>query len=217
MATATKEKPHPLIRRAKRRVVFLAILVVLAVGLLFLAQSRLDELEFKLGAALQELEHVEISTVEIEEKLSLISELATSSFEYTNQKTITNTRQILGIDIPGTTNSVTITYDGIIKVGYDISALRYTVDESSLEIRFKLPEAQVLDNYIILDTLQCNDKNNLFNPIGSDTIAEYFADIQKEELERATERGIFTEAEEQLKSIIINYFAAFPDYTIVFE
>ena len=217
MANAVKEKPHPLIRRAKRRVFFLAVIVILAVGLLLLAQSRLDELELKLGAALQELEHVEISTVQIEEKLSLISELATSSFEYTNQKTISNTRQILGIDIPGTTNTVSITYEGIIKIGYDISQLRYSVDETSLQICFELPEAQVLDNYIILDTLQCDDKNNIFNPIGSDTIALYFSDIQEEELARATEQGIFTEAENQLKSIITNYFAAFPDYTVVFK
>ena len=193
------------------------LLLAAAVYLLSLAGDKIEEMEGQIGVLLKETEHVEIQRVQIEEKLDLISELATSSFEYTNQKTISNTRQLLGFDIPGTTNSVELIYSGIIKVGYDVSEIECLADEEDLQLIFTLPEARVLDNYIILDTMQCNDRNNIFNPIGSDKIAQYFADIQAEELKAAEARGIYDEAEEQLKSIITNYFAVFSDYEVVFE
>ncbi len=193
------------------------LLLAAAVYLLSLAGDKIEEMEGQIGVLLKETEHVEIQRVQIEEKLDLISELATSSFEYTNQKTISNTRQLLGFDIPGTTNSVELIYSGIIKVGYDVSEIECVADEDNLQLIFTLPEAQVLDNYIILDTMQCNDRNNIFNPIGSDKIAQYFAEIQAEELEAAEAKGIYDEAEEQLKSIITNYFAVFSDYEVVFK
>jgi len=217
MKGAVKNRARRAYARVLGYVIPLVLLLAAAVYLLFMAGEKLEEMEGQLGVLIKETEHVEIERVQIEEKLELISELATSSFEYTNQKTISNTRQILGMDIPGTTNTVELIYTGVIKVGYEVADIECVADEEALQLIFTLPEPMVLDNYIILDTLQCNDKNNLFNPIGSDQIAQYFAEIQAEELEAAEARGIYDEAEEQLKSIITNYFAVFSDYTVVFE
>ena len=217
MKGAVKKRAKRVYGRILAYTIPLLLLLGAAVYLLFMAGEKIEEMEGRMGILLKETAHVEIQQVEIEEKLELISELATSSFQYTNQKTISNTRQILGIDIPGTTNTVELIYSGVIKVGYDVSLIECVADEEKLQLVFTLPEPQVLDNYIILDTLQCNDKNNIFNPIGSDTIAQYFADIQAEELAAAEARGIYADAEAQLKSIITNYFAVFSDYTVVFE
>lgn len=217
MKGAVKKRAKRVYGRILAYTIPLVLLLGAAVYLLFMAGEKIEEMEGRMGILLQETAHVEIQQVEIEEKLELISELATSSFQYTNQKTISNTRQILGIDIPGTTNTVELIYSGVIKVGYDVSLIECVADEEKLQLVFTLPEPQVLDNYIILDTLQCNDKNNIFNPIGSDTIAQYFADIQAEELAAAEARGIYADAEAQLKSIITNYFAVFSDYTVVFK
>ena len=194
----------------------LLIVSIIFIVLLTIANAKIETLEAKLRAALQEKEHVDITFVHIEEKLSQISELATMSFGYTNQKTINNTRQVLGVDIPGTKNTVDIIYSGVIKVGYDITNISYEIDKDRKLIRFTLPEPQVLDNYIILDNLKCSDTNNILNPIGSEQIMQYFADIQNEELNIAIEKGIYIESEVQIKSIIENFFAAFPDYLIVF-
>lgn len=217
MKGAVKKRAKRAYGRILAYTIPLVLLLGAAVYLLFMAGEKIEEMEGRMGILLKETAHVEIQQVEIEEKLELISELATSSFQYTNQKTISNTRQILGIDIPGTTNTVELIYSGVIKVGYDVSLIECVADEEKLQLVFTLPEPQVLDNYIILDTLQCNDKNNIFNPIGSDTIAQYFADIQAEELAAAEARGIYADAEAQLKSIITNYFAVFSDYTVVFK
>lgn len=205
-----------IIKKIFRMVAPALIVSVVFVILLFLANAKIEELEAKLRAALQETEHIEITNVHIEEKLTQISELATMSFEYTNQKSVDNTRQILGVDIIGTTNNVDIIYSGVIKVGYDVYEISYSVDEKRKLLKFTLPEAKVLDNYIVLDTMKCDDENNIFNPIGSEDIIGYFAEIQEEELAIAIDKGIFVEAEEQLKSIIRNYFAEFNEYEVLF-
>ncbi len=197
-------------------VIPLLIVTVVFVYLIFLANAKIEELEAKLRAALQETEHIEITNVYIEEKLSQIGELATMSFTYTGQKTIDNTRQLLGVDILGTTNTVNVIYSGVIKVGYDVLDTQYTIDEKRRLILFALPEVEVLDNYIILDNLICEDENNIFNPIGSEDITMYFTEIQEAELAVAESKGIYLEAEEQMKFIIENFFAAFPDYKIIF-
>ena len=194
-------------RKFKKLTLPLVITLVLLVVLLLFAVVRIHDLE----AA-----HPEITDAHIEETMTQISELATMSFEYSNQKTVTDTRKIFGFDIPGTTKTVNIVYSGVIKVGYDVTDISCKVDDAKKTLTFTLPQPTVLDNYIILDTLQCTDGNNILNPIGSEDIIGYFGEIEAEELARAEENGIYANAEEQLKSIIEHYFASFPDYTILF-
>lgn len=209
-ATAAGVAPEEAIlfyRKFKKLTLPLVIALGLLIVLLLFAVVRIHDLE----AA-----HPEITNDHIIETMTQIGELSTMSFEYSNQKTVTDTRKLFGIDIPGTTKTVTIVYSGVIKVGYDVTDIPCAVDEAEKALIFTLPEPTVLDNYIVLDNLQCTDGNNILNPIGSEDIIGYFGEIEAEELVRAEELGIYAEAEMQLKSIITHYFAAFPDYTVCF-
>lgn len=210
-ATATVEvEPEEAIlfyKKFKKLTLPLVIALGLLVVLLLFAVVRIHDLETA---------HPEITDVYIEETMTQISELATMSFEYTNHKTVTDTRKLFGFDIPGTTKTVDIVYSGVIKVGYDVLEIPCAVDEAEKTLTFTLPKPTVLDNYIILDTLQCTDGNNILNPIGSEDIIGYFGEIKAEELACAEENGIYADAEEQLKSIITHYFAVFPNYTVLF-
>ena len=161
-------------------------------------------------------EKIEITNVHIERKLEAIGEFATYSFEYRNEKRITDSREIFSKPIPGTKNQVDIIYSGIIKVGCNVSDISFEVDNTHYIIYVSIPEMEVLDNYIKLDDLQCKEKNNILNPIGSDEITMYFEEIQKEELALAEKDGIYSKAEEQLKKLIQELLAAFEDYVIVF-
>lgn len=212
-----------LLRRLGEWLLILVLLAGCVLGLNYVLRSKsaafaeeMAKMEEKLEEALQLQESLKATDVRLEEKLSQIGELATSVFEYSGEKVIENTRQMMGINIPGTTNRVELVYEGVIKVGYDISLIEYQVDEASKLLRFDLPLPQVLDNYIKLDGLQCKDANNILNPIGSDDIIGYFADIEEEELKRAVDAGIYRQAEEKLQAIITNFMAAFPEYTVVF-
>ncbi len=204
-------------------ILILALLAICALGLNYILEQKdiafaeqMSEVTAQLEEALQFKEKLKVSDAQVEEKLLAIGELATSSFEYSGEKTIENTRQMMGINIPGTTNRVKLVYNGVIKVGYEISEIRYSVDEENKLIIFDLPAPRVLDNYIKLDGLECTDNNNILNPIGSEDVIGYFADIEQEELKSAIEKGIYQQAEEKLRSIIVNFMAAFPEYTVVF-
>ena len=178
--------------------------------------QQMSEVTEKLEEALQFKESLKVNDALVEEKLFEIGELATSAFEYSGEKTIENTRQMMGIDIPGITNRVKLVYNGVIKVGYDISEIEYSVDQNSKLIMIDLPAPKVLDNYIKLDGLECTDNNNILNPIGSEDIIGYFTEIEQEELKSAIDKGIYQQAEEKLRSIIVNFMAAFPEYSVVF-
>ena len=165
------------------------------------------------------LEKVNFVTNEIvSEKLTAIQELATYSFEYEGVKTDTSIRQIAeGFEIPGTRNSVEIQYKGIIKVGYDIADVRYEIDNERMILVFYLPHAKLLDNYIDMASLEMKQRNNILNPISVDQVQSSIKEIQKEELERAIKRGLYDKAENQMKTIITNFFSKFEDYKIVFD
>ena len=194
-------------------VAFIGIVAIVVVVLF--SRAKIQNLETQLNVAREETSHVEITDIHIEHKLEQISELATYSYTYSNYKEVENTRTLWGMDIPGTKNKLEITYSGVIKAGFD-EIPTPEVDETRKQIKFVLPEAKVLDNYIILDELQTTDKNNIFNPIGSAQVVSYFSEIQEDEQARAIEEGLLTKAEENAKTIIKNFFAEFEEYEVLF-
>lgn len=208
-----KERPKGLYNRVtqKAKIFFriFCIVIALVIGFVFGSYFPL------LSSSLQENKSVEITNAIIEEKLSQIGELATCSFEYKGSQKFSSTREILGKNIPGTTNSIDIIYCGVIKVGYDVEQVEHKLINST--IHFTLPEPKVLDNYIKLDDLHCTDDNNILNPIGSDDVVANFDKIEKEELKRAEAQGIYDKSEAQMILLIKNFFAEFEGYDVAFD
>ena len=158
-----------------------------------------------------------ITNAVVEEKLSAIAELATYQMEYKDIKTETNIRRFFDLfDIPGTTNSIIITYHGVIKVGYQFSEINPEVDELTKTITVKLPPAMVLSNEIDEDRMEFIENNNLLNPIKCKALTDYIQEIKAEELARAEEQGIYELAEQNAKDLIRDELAEFEGYTIVF-
>ena len=160
---------------------------------------------------------IDIIDIHIEEKLSAIGELSTYSFEYTNEKRITNSKKIFKWNIPGTRNEVDLFYSGVIKAGYEVAEIDCDVNNASKKIYVTIPQVKVFDNYIKLESIICKEKNNILNPIVTAEVLAYFEDIEKEELAIAEEKGIYDMAEEQLKTLIEALFADFNDYEVVFK
>lgn len=160
----------------------------------------------------------DVTIVIIEEKLEEISELATASFSYSGLVSKENYRELFktGVSIPFTKNSIEVSYSGIIKVGYDVEKITSKIDNKEKIVYMTLPEPSVLDNYIILDDMEFRTANNLLNPISLDQVQEYLLEIEKAELERALDQGIYDSAEDRLQKIILSFFAEFDEYTVEF-
>lgn len=73
-------------------------------------------------------------------------------------------------------------------MGYDISDISIKVDDYKIYIA--LPQAQLNDNYVIWDTVECEEKNNIFNPISFDQYQEFIDEIEEKGLSQVEEKGI---------------------------
>lgn len=134
-----------------------------------------DKLDLKLPG---EKEKREVTVEEVKTKLVELDELATYSGEYTVTLGKDETRYLLDdIAVPITTNSIEITCDGIVKVGYDVSDINVKVDDEKIYI--SLPESEVLDNYVIWDSIECDEENNILNPIEFSQYQELIDEIQR--------------------------------------
>lgn len=159
---------------------------------------------------------ITITSDMLEETLRPVSELSTSVFEYSGSVKRDETRQGLGIEIPGTTNSVKISYSGVIRCGYNAEAIKPALDEDQKTITVSLPEPEIFGNYIDTQNLEFETSNNILNPIDADDLYGYLKDIQEQELRRAVSAGIYEKARAQVELIITSLLNVFPEYTVQF-
>lgn len=153
----------------------------------------------------------------VEHKLEAIQELASYEYTYSDFAIKENSRSLVGIEMPGTTNTVIIVYDGKIKYGFDLSKCTYETDEETKTISITLPEIEVLDNYINTESVQTYEFNNIFNPISNSDFIEELQSEKEIHLQRAEDEGVLDLAKEHAEEIIANIFSAFDGYEVVFN
>ena len=154
---------------------------------------------------------------EVETKLAEIGELSTYSGRYEVTKEADYSRYFLDdIKVPGTKNTVHLECEGIVKVGYNLEDIGVNIDNDSYTICISLPKATVNDNYVIWDTVKCVEDNNLLHPIEFDQYQTLIDEIEAEGLSQSEDKGIYTEAENHLKNIIINFLSGMDDYKVKF-
>lgn len=156
-----------------------------------------------------------VTVEEIEVKLEELSEFSTYSGLYTVEYAKDETRQWLEkVDIPGSKNTINIKCQGIVKVGYDFSKISIKVDDDKIYI--SLPEPQLNDNYVIWDTVECNESNNILNPIEFSQYQEMVDEIEALGLEQVEEENIYEKSEANIKMLIEGFLSEFEDYEIVY-
>ncbi len=202
--------------RAKLATFFLILFSAAAVVGVYLLYLRVNGMGTPFNGLFAHHSAEVVSEEEIEAQLTAIGELSTASFEYTDTRTVTDTRQLFGVDIPGTKNKVTITYEGVVKVSYDVEDILVSVDGEEGVICVTLPEPRVTDNYIRFDSIDIESENNILNPISIDNLSAYFGDFREEGIRKAEEMNIWEEAEERMMLLVENFLNVFPEYTVEF-
>ncbi|MBO4368084.1 MAG: DUF4230 domain-containing protein [Clostridia bacterium] len=207
------ERPRRRHRRGFGMLLFRIILLAAVVVALMLGWNYYKEQSFKgiIG------HDTGLTDTIVMEKLQEIGQLVTYSYEYSNVREIKDSRQIFGWNIPGTTHTIQLKYNGVIKVGYEVSDIKVSVDNDTKTIFVDLPEVKVTDNYIDMDNLSYAEQNNIFNPISGDEITGSLDSIKSEELEKAENAGIYELAEGNAKSQISGLFEAFDGYSVKFR
>ena len=162
-----------------------------------------------------EVERRVVTVDEVESRLVEIGELSTISGEYTYTLGKDETRYWLDkIPVFGSTNSIKISCKGIVKVGYNMQDIVVKVDDEKIYI--SIPAAQLNDNYVIWDSVECTESYSILNPIEFAQYQELIDEIEENGLKDVTDKGIYQRSEENLKVLIEAFLSEFDDYEIVY-
>ena len=164
-----------------------------------------------------EAEKVVVTRDEIEAVLDEIREFATYSGVYTVRKTEDVWRCVDDFSLPGTRNTVSVCCQGVVKAGFDVDQIDIEVDSVSETVYIRLPQVEVLDNYVIVDSVDASGSvNNPLNPLSFDQYRQVIVSVEEEGLAQVTRMGIFELAEESFRHIVTQCLAGATDYRIVF-
>lgn len=173
-----------------------------------------EKFDLKLPA---EVEKRIVTVEEIEVAMVDISQFSTHSGEYTTTESTKHARYFLdNVAIPGTVNSINLECKGIVKVGYNVEEITIDVNNDSQKIYISLPAPKVMDNYVIWDTVRCQEENRILNPIDFEQYQTLITEIEKDGLALVEAEGIYANAEENMMTVIRNFLSCFEDFEIIF-
>ncbi len=161
-----------------------------------------------------------ISSELIANELLQISEYASLEYRYTNVGKFEDRLDFNGWNIPFTTKSFIITYEGSMKLG--IRANNVGVELVNDEIKIKLPAVEILSHEIYEDTIEVFDETkNIFNQIQVKDYTTFAAEQKFEMEEKAEENGLLLEASTRAKQQIHAFLTTMltnqtNDYKIIF-
>ena len=146
-------------------------------------------------------EPTKITSDLLSQQIQSISELATVEYSYTNMGKFENQATFYGWNVPFTTKSFIISYDGKIKAGIDMSQVEVKINNRKISVN--VPQAKILSHEIDEKSLEVFDEtHNIFNQI---SITDYnqFALDQKENMEKKVlEKGLIQEAQDKAETSI---------------
>ena len=138
-----------------------------------------------------EVEKSIITVDEVEAKILEIGELATCEGDYTVTRGKDFTR-------------------------YFVDKIPVRVDNESMKIYVALPQAKIMSNQLIWDSVICNEQNSMLNPIDFAQYQTLISEIESEGLEEVQKKGFFDTVESNAKKLIGNFLGCFADYTVEF-
>ena len=156
---------------------------------------------------------------EIVSSIRGISELSTLDYSYTNAAKYEDQKNLYGWNVPLTTKSFIIMYDGTMKLGVDMQKINISI--IGQEIRIQMPDAVVLSHAIDESSIEfLEQSSSIFNKLELQDYATFATD-QKQDMEnKAKENGLFEEARKRSIQLIDSILGSIPlvreDYKVVF-
>lgn len=185
-------------KKIKKKIIFLktaAALILISVSVIFLFNF------FNTKHKIEKRNEL------ISEKLTSITELATSRYDYSNVVSVKNNLTFNDFNIPFTEKSFVVKYSGTITAGIDLSLADYSVAKDTLTIN--IPQPSILTNTIDEDKIYIFDeKTSIFNKLSmDDMLQEIVADKDKTE-KALLEEGFLDKATENTIPLLQNIFSS---------
>lgn len=153
-----------------------------------------------------------ITSAQLEEQLSVVSELITQKYMYTNaDKAAQKNTWVFGWDMPFSEKSFIVKYDGIIKAGINLKDIDINVDEDNHKVTVTLPASKITDNNVPQETVETfGVKDGLFNKVEPDDPNNLIIEGKKTMETKAVERGLLVEADKEAEAVIRAFLSLVP-------
>ena len=108
--------------------------------------------------------------------------MATLEYNYKNNAVYDGgSKKLFGHDVPLTSKSMIVSYEGIIKMGSDMENIEVVLDEKADKVTITIPHSKILSHEINQDTWEILDvKNGLFNRVTLEDNADFVKEIKKQ-------------------------------------
>lgn len=193
-ATETKNNQW----RLKSKLI-LAAIVIVALGAAFFAGTLRGGRE----------NPPEITADLLGQQLREVSDLVTVEYHYTNMGKFENTLDFYGWQVPFTTKSFIVSYDGVIRAGVDLSQAEIKTEGEQITV--VLPAAEILSNEITEGSLEVFDEtHNIFNPISISDYNGFTADQKQSVEQKAVDNGLLTAGQARAEETVQNLLEMLP-------
>ena len=144
-----------------------------------------------------------------------IGELATQAGYFTSVQTINKSRNIFGIEIPGTQSNYIYSFDGTIKAGIDFQDIQLEVDDIHHVIKVTFPEFKILSTEIKDDSfILYNDGANPFTSLKVEDVQKGNAALKENARQTAIDNGILNNARTNAEVLVKGFLASMYDLTV---
>lgn len=193
-------------KRWKRNTLISLLIIAIIVGVFFYTKYSFKK-------------EMELLSNNIEEQLSKILELSTVKYNYTNVVSYKDSKKFSGLNLPFTSKSFLIKYDGYIKAGVDLNTVETELIDTKT-IKMTLDKPRVFDNVIIEEEVYIYDeKDSVFNKLGFEDLYEVLIKEKQKMEEEVIEKGLLNDAEKNTKEMLISLLKSmgFEKIEIVFR
>jgi len=175
----------------------IAIAAIVCIVIVFIAGILISNTFRTLFSGEPIIEEVQtVSATLLEERIRELSELITLIYNYRDVVFIDEYTQLAGLRLPGTRATITMVYDGAMRMGVDLALASVRIDGSVITIG--LPAAQIVAHEIGNEEIK-DERTGLFNRIDVPEYLEYVQERRQEMRERVVELGLLDQAQENAR------------------
>jgi len=183
--------------------VLVAAIIVLAVML----GGKLGS-DWQKSNAQKENHRREITSDILHQQIEQIGELATVDYYYTNMGKFEDVIQFFEHDIPFTTKSFILSYDGQMKAGIDLSMVEIRMEGQNIYVT--LPEAKILSHEVDLDHFVIYDeKNSIFNGLDVEDVTGFLGQQKQVMEEKAIHNGLLEQGQKTAQQVLEKFLSNF--------
>ncbi|MDO5100587.1 MAG: DUF4230 domain-containing protein [Eubacteriales bacterium] len=134
-------------------------------------------------------------------------DLVTQKAYITEVQVIDESNTLLGLDVPFTNTKQIYSYDVEVQAGFDLSTIKWTVDEEKRVITVDLPPAKLLSSKLDENSFKVyHDSESIFKQVSLEENHEYRLKILEHAEESAKKKNLLEEAREHAKNVLTAFF-----------